>query len=58
MTLYKSGEDYLKAILVLTNRNGAVRSLDVANYLNVTKPSVCRARYLPEFSLQLEPNLF
>ncbi len=46
MTLYKSGEDYLKAILVLTNRNGAVRSLDVANYLNVTKPSVCRAMRL------------
>ncbi len=43
MKLYKSGEDYLKAILVLTNRNGYTRSLDIANYLNVTKPSVSRA---------------
>ena len=46
MTLYKSGEDYLKAVLVLTNRNGTVRSIDVAKYLNVTKPSVSRAMRL------------
>ncbi|MBQ3374442.1 MAG: metal-dependent transcriptional regulator [Oscillospiraceae bacterium] len=46
MTLYKSGEDYLKAILVLTNRNGFVRSIDVAKYLKVTKPSVSRAMRL------------
>lgn len=46
MTLYKSGEDYLKAVLVLTNRNGFVRSIDVAKYLNVTKPSVSRAMRL------------
>ena len=36
-------EDYLKAILVLKKRLGAVRSVDVARYLSVSKPSVCRA---------------
>lgn len=46
MTLYKSGEDYLKAVLALMNRNGCVRSLDVAKYLNVSKPSVSRAMRL------------
>jgi Mn-dependent DtxR family transcriptional regulator len=46
MMLYKSGEDYLKAVLVLMKRNGYVRSIDVANYLNVTKPSVSRAMRL------------
>ena len=41
--LHRSGEDYLETILILNKRNGAVRSLDVAEYLNVTKPSVSRA---------------
>jgi Mn-dependent DtxR family transcriptional regulator len=43
MHLYKSGEDYLEAILVLQQKNGYVRSLDVAEYLNVKKPSVSHA---------------
>ena len=38
-----SREDYLKAILVLQRKNGEVRSVDVARYLGVTKPSVSRA---------------
>ena len=46
MKLYRSGEDYLKAILILKEKNGHVRSLDVANYLNVSKPSVSRAMHL------------
>ncbi len=41
--LHRAGEDYLKAILLLQEQGGAVRSLDVAELLNVTKPSVCRA---------------
>lgn len=40
MTLYESGEDYLEAILVLEERLGKVRSVDVANELGVSKPSV------------------
>ena len=38
-----SREDYLKAILVLQKRLGSVRSIDVAQYLGFSKPSVCRA---------------
>ena len=43
MKLYASGEDYLEAILVLKNKLGMVRSVDVARHLEVTKPSVCHA---------------
>ena len=43
MSLLESGENYLETILVLTQRNGSVRSIDVANEMNFTKPSVSRA---------------
>lgn len=38
--IYASAEDYLEAILSLRLRNGTVRSVDIANELNYTKPSV------------------
>ena len=38
-----SREDYLKAVLVLQNKIGTVRSVDVARYLGFSKPSVSRA---------------
>ncbi len=41
--LQESGEMYLEAILVLTKEKNAVRSLDVAEYRNYSKPSVSRA---------------
>jgi len=41
--MYESGEDYLEAILRLQQMNGFVRSVDVANLLHVSKPSVSRA---------------
>ncbi|MBR1751530.1 MAG: metal-dependent transcriptional regulator [Ruminococcus sp.] len=42
--VYASGEDYLEAILVLGNKQfGAVRSIDVAHELKVSKPSVSNA---------------
>lgn len=41
--MYESGEDYLEAILVLQNKNSYVRSVDIANHLGVSKPSVSRA---------------
>ncbi len=40
MKIYASAEDYLEAILSLRLRNGTVRSVDIANELNYTKPSV------------------
>lgn len=41
--IYESREDYLETILVLQKENGFVRSVDIANHLNVSKPSVSRA---------------
>lgn len=43
MALHQSGEDYLEAILVLRQQNGIVRSIDVAQHLGYSKPSVSRA---------------
>ena len=43
MKLYESGEDYLEAVLVLQKKIGEVRSVDVARYVGVSKPSVCHA---------------
>lgn len=36
----ESVEDYLEAILVLGQTHANIRSIDVANYLNFSKPSV------------------
>ncbi|SER08549.1 iron (metal) dependent repressor, DtxR family [Butyrivibrio fibrisolvens] len=41
--MHESGEDYLETIYVLRKRNGSVRSVDVANELNFSRPSVSRA---------------
>ena len=43
MILQESGEMYLEAILMLSREKGAVRSLDVAEYMGFSKPSVSRA---------------
>ena len=40
MKIYESAEDYLEAILVLRERIGLVRSIDVVNELGYSKPSV------------------
>ena len=40
MSIHKSGEDYLEAILVIKQRNGNVRSIDIAHELSFSKPSV------------------
>lgn len=38
--MQESPEDYLEAILVLSKELGNVRSIDVANYLGYSKPSI------------------
>lgn len=43
MKLHASGEDYLEAILILQNKQGMVRFVDIARHMNVSKPSVCHA---------------
>lgn len=40
MKIQKSAEDYLETILVLRQRKGQVRSIDIANELSFSKPSV------------------
>ena len=43
MTIHKSSEDYLEAMLMLKQERGYIRSIDVAEKLGVTKPSVSYA---------------
>ncbi len=43
MEIRQSAEDYLEAILMIKEKKGYVRSIDVANQLNVSKPSVSYA---------------
>ena len=43
MKIHESAENYLETILVLQNSTGAVRSIDVAQHLGFSKPSVSRA---------------
>ncbi len=43
MKLLESGENYLETILILQRTKECVRSIDVANALSISKPSVSRA---------------
>ena len=43
MRRHTAGEDYLEAILILMEKKGNVRSVDVARQLSVSKPSVSYA---------------
>ena len=43
MNIYESAEDYLERILILKEEQGKVISLDIANSMNYSKPSVSRA---------------
>ena len=40
MNIYESAENYLEAILSLREARGMVRSIDIANHLHFSKPSV------------------
>lgn len=43
MKIQRSSEDYLEAMLMMQEQHGYIRSLDVAEQLGVTKPSVSYA---------------
>lgn len=43
MKIHESAEDYLERILVLKKKNGKVISIDIANSMNYSKPSISRA---------------
>ena len=43
MKIQKSAEDYLEAMLMMREKHGYIRSVDIAEQLSVTKPSVSYA---------------
>ena len=43
MPIKESGENYLETIYILQKEKGMVRSIDVANALGFSKPSISRA---------------
>ena len=43
MALQESGEMYLETILILSRKNGQVRSVDISEHMGYSKPSVSRA---------------
>lgn len=40
MEIHESAEDYLETILILKERSGLVRSIDIATEMNYSKPSI------------------
>ena len=42
----ESAENYLETILMLKNKNGAVRSIDIVRQMEFSKPSVSHAMSL------------
>ena len=40
MNIHESAEDYLEAILMLKEQIGEVRSIDIVNKMNYSKPSI------------------
>ena len=43
MKLHSSGEDYLEAVLMLQQKHGMVRSIDLARHMGYSKPSISHA---------------
>ena len=43
MKIRKAAEDYLEAMLMIREKKGYIRSIDIAEHLGVTKPSVSYA---------------
>ena len=46
MNIHESAEDYLEKILMLQEKKGSVRSIDIAVAMGFSKPSVSRAMSL------------
>jgi DtxR family Mn-dependent transcriptional regulator len=58
MAIGESGENYLEAIYILSREKSIVRSVDIAGFLGVSKPSVSRAMSIlkSEGYLQMHPG--
>ena len=46
MKIHESAENYLEAILMVKEEEGAVRSIDIVRHMDFSKPSVSRAMSL------------
>ena len=55
---HESAEDYLEKILILRERNGNVRSIDIVNEMNYSKPSISIAmkKLRTEGLVEMDPN--
>ena len=55
---HESAEDYLEKILILRERNGNVRSIDIVNEMNYSKPSISIAmkKLRVEGLVEMDPN--
>lgn len=60
MIIKESAENYLEAILMIQNQKGSVRSIDIANELNFSKPSVSVAmkHFREEGYILMDENAF
>lgn len=58
MSLQESGEMYLETILILSKKNGAVRAVDIAEYMDISKPAVSKAmaKYREEKLIQIDAS--
>lgn len=57
MNLTKANEDYLEAILILEQRIGKVKSVDIAKFMGVSKPGVNKAmNVLKDYGLILKDD--
>lgn len=58
MKMQESGENYLETILLLKQQHGFVRSIDVAEKLGYSKPSISRAMGLLRKNgyIEIEPS--
>ena len=58
MKIQQSAEDYLETMLILQEKYGYIRSIDIAKHLGVTKPSVSYAvkRLKESGYINMEPN--
>ena len=50
MRITEATENYMEAILILEKRNGAVRPVDVANFLGFSKPTI--SQYMKQYAQQ------
>ena len=60
MQIHESAEDYLENILIVSEEKGSVRSIDIVNKMNFSKPSVSVAmkRLREEGKITVDENGF